>query len=116
LWLALANTYGYKGLAYASPSYSYMQVNHDTVIVRFKNALNGLTSFGKTIAGFELAGEDKGFYPATAWITGEGVRLKSEQVKQPVAVRYAYKDWVIGDVYNTEGLPLCPFRTDTWKD
>jgi sialate O-acetylesterase len=112
LYWALANTYGYKGLPYASPSFQSMQVNHDTVTVRFKNALNGLNSNGKLIAAFELAGEDKKFYPATAWITGEGVRLKSENVKQPVAVRYAYKDWVIGDVYNTEGLPLMPFRTD----
>ena len=113
---ALAETYGYKGLAYESPAYQSMQRNHDTVSIRFKNAVNGLTSFGKTINAFELAGEDKKFYPATAWITGEGIRLKSEQVKQPVAVRYAYKDWIIGDVYNTEGLPLTPFRTDTWNN
>jgi sialate O-acetylesterase len=116
LYWALANTYGYEGLPYESPSYQSMQVNHDTVVVRFKNAVNGLTSFGKTIASFELAGEDRKFYPATAWITGDGIRLKTEQVKQPLAVRYAYKDWVIGEVYNTEGLPLFPFRTDTWKD
>lgn len=116
LYWALANTYNYKGVAFASPSYQSMKVNHDTVIVRFKNSMNGLTSFGKPVNAFELAGEDKKFYSATAWITGEGVRLKSEQVKQPVAVRYAYKDWVVGDVYNTEGLPLTPFRTDTWND
>lgn len=113
---ALANTYHYKGLAYESPFYQSMQVNHDTVIVRFKNAANGLTSFGKPIAAFEIAGEDKKFYPATAWITGEGIRLKSENVKRPVAVRYAYKDWVTCDLYNTEGFPLAPFRTDMWNE
>lgn len=113
---ALANTYHYNGLGYESPFYQSMQVNHDTVIVRFKNAANGLTSFGKPVTAFEVAGEDKKFYPANAWITGEGIRLKSENVKQPVAVRYAYKDWVTSDLYNTEGFPLAPFRTDIWKE
>jgi sialate O-acetylesterase len=114
LYWALANSYGYKGLACESPSYKSMQVNNDTVLIRMNNASNGLASYGKPMTAFELAGEDKVFHPAKAWITGDGIRLKSEDVKHPVAVRYAYKDWVVGDVYNTEGLPLMPFRTDDW--
>ena len=52
---------------------------------------------------------------AVARITGGGVILSGEQVKKPVAVRYAFKDWVAGDLFNTEGLPAAPFRTDTWE-
>jgi sialate O-acetylesterase len=111
---ALANDYGIKGLAYASPVYQSMKVEKNVVKINFENAPNGLSSFGKTIVAFEIAGEDKIFHPAEARITADGIVVQSESVKIPVAVRYAFKDWVIGDVYNTEGLPLAPFRTDKW--
>lgn len=114
LYWALANTYGWKGLAYASPVYSSIKVVKDGVNISFDNAPNGLTSFGKPMAAFEIAGEDKKFFPAKAKITGTGITVLSDSVKTPVAVRYAYKDWVVGDLYNTEGLPAVPFRTDDW--
>ncbi|MBE7170195.1 MAG: sialate O-acetylesterase [Williamsia sp.] len=113
---ALANTYGRPGIAFESPVYKSMKVeDNGSVTVLFDHAPNGLTAFGKELAAFELAGSDQQFYPATATITGQGVRLSSGQVKSPVAVRYAFKDWVTGDLYNTEGLPAAPFRTDTWE-
>jgi sialate O-acetylesterase len=111
---ALANSYGRTGLPYASPLYHAMKVEKDAVSISFDNAPNGLTAWGKPLAAFEIAGEDKVFYPARARITGNGVTLQSDSVKAPVAVRYAYKDWVMGDLYNTEGLPAAPFRTDNW--
>jgi sialate O-acetylesterase len=111
---AMANTYGMKGLPYASPVYKSMQVDKDVATISFANAENGLSSFGKTLAAFEIAGADKVFYPASAKITGKGVVVQSDQVKNPVAVRYAFSDWVIGDLFNTEGLPVSPFRTDNW--
>ena len=111
---ALANTYGWEGLPYASPVYRSMKVSKDTVTIGLDNAPNGLSSFGKPIDAFELAGEDKRFFPARARIVSKGVALLSDSVKAPVAVRYAYKDWVKGDLYNTEGLPVAPFRTDSW--
>jgi sialate O-acetylesterase len=111
---ALSNTYGRKGLAYASPVYQSMKITGDTVTIRFDHAANGLTSFGKELSAFEIAANDQVFYPATAKITGEGIRVYSTQVKGPVAVRYAYKDWVVGDLFNIEGLPVAPFRTDNW--
>jgi sialate O-acetylesterase len=111
---ALAKTYNRKGLPYASPYFSSMKVTGSSVTLRFDNAVNGLTSFGKPIQNFEVAGADQVFYPAEARILGEGIRVTSEKVKEPVAVRYGYKDWVEGEVYNTEGLPLAPFRTDAW--
>ncbi|WP_431215063.1 hypothetical protein ACQ86N_10230 [Puia sp. P3] len=63
---------------------------------------------------FEVAGEDRRFYRATARIVAKGVQLVSDSVPVPVAVRYGYKNWVVGDLYNTEGLPAAPFRTDNW--
>jgi sialate O-acetylesterase len=86
----------------------------ETINIVISNAPNGLTSFGKPLAAFEIAGEDKKFYPAKVKITGTGITVVSDSVKAPVAVRYAYKDWVVGDLYNTEGLPAAPFRTDDW--
>ncbi|MDO6431506.1 sialate O-acetylesterase [Flavitalea sp. BT771] len=111
---ALADTYGRTGIPYASPTYHGMKVERDGIAVSFDHALNGLTSFGKSLAAFEVAGEDKVFHPANAKITGNGVTVWSDSVRMPVAVRYAYKDWVVGDLYNTEGLPAAPFRTDDW--
>lgn len=111
---AMANTYGMKGLPHASPVYKSMELDNDVLKLTFEHAANGLTSFGKRLAAFEVAGEDKIFYPATAKISGPGITLQSDSVKRPVAVRYAFKNWAVGDVFNTEGLPLSPFRTDNW--
>jgi len=111
---ALANTYHRKGLSYASPYYSSMKVDGNNVTLRFDNAPNGLTTYGKPLTNFEVAGADRVFYPAEARIIGDGIRVTSDKVKEPVAIRYGYKDWVEGEVYNTEGLPLAPFRTDNW--
>ena len=113
-YLALAKTYNRAGLSYASPYYTSMKVNGNAVTLHFDNAPNGLTTYGKTLTNFEVAGADQIFYPGEARIIGEGIRVTSDKVKDPLAVRYGYKDWVEGEVYNTEGLPLAPFRTDNW--
>jgi sialate O-acetylesterase len=111
---ALANTYGRAGLPYASPVYRAMKTGKDGIAISFDHAPNGLTSFGKVLSAFEVAGDDKVFYPGKARITGSGVTVWSDSVRSPVAVRYGWKDWVAGDLYNTEGLPAAPFRTDDW--
>jgi sialate O-acetylesterase len=113
LW-ALANNYGMTKLAYASPVYKSVHIKADTVEIYFDHAVNGLSTFGKNLTNFEVAGADKEFYPATAKITSNGVVVFSEKVKKPIAVRYGFKDWVIGELFNMEGLPASPFRTDTW--
>lgn len=112
--LALANTYGLKGFGAESPSYESMEINASTVKIKFSHALNGLTTFGKEPALFEIAGENKQFYPAGATINGATVTVSSPMVIKPVAVRYAFRDFVSGDLYNTEGLPASSFRTDNW--
>jgi len=112
---ALAGTYGRAGLPYASPTYHGMKIERESVAISFDHASNGLTAFGKTLSAFEVAGSDKVFHPAKAKITSSGVTVWSDSVSAPMAVRYAWKDWVTGDLYNTEGLPAAPFRTDDWS-
>ena len=66
-----------------------------------------------SLVGFTVAGEDKTFYPADAKIDGNTVVVSSAQVPQPVAVRYAFTD-AVGNLYNKDGLPAPPFRSDDW--
>lgn len=115
-YLALGNTYGIKGFGYASPAYESMSIKDHTAVLKFQNVANGLTSFGKSLTLFEIAGADKKFYPATAKISGSSVTVSSDQVKNPVAVRYAFKDFVTGDLFGTDGLPVSSFRTDDWDN
>lgn len=114
-YLALAKTYGLKGFGYASPAYESMSVTGSTAVIKFKDAPNGLTSYNKELAHFEVAGENKVFFPAKAVINGSSVSVSSPQVIEPVAVRYAFKDFVVGDLFSNEGLPVSSFRTDDWE-
>ncbi len=113
-YLALGKTYGIQGFGYQSPAYESLSIKGSTAIVKFKNIANGLTSFLKELNTFEIAGADKHFYPAKAQITGSAVTVSSDQVKEPVAVRYAFKDFAVGDLFGTDGLPVSSFRTDDW--
>ena len=113
--LALAQTYGIKGIACLSPVLKEMKADAGVVKLTFDNAPNGLTSYGKELSCFEVAGTNKRFFPAKAFITGIGITLISPSVAEPVAVRYAFKDFVVGDLFSTEGLPVSSFRTDEWE-
>ena len=113
--LALAKTYGLQGFAYESPNYDSLFIKDTVAIVKLSPAPNGLTAFGKPLKNFEIAGSDRVFYPANAAIAGGGtVRVWAKEVPTPVAVRYAFKNWVVGDLFSTEGLPVSSFRTDSW--
>ena len=114
-YLALANAYGKTGFASSGPVFKEMTVAGPVVKLTFNNAANGLTSYGKELACFEVAGANKRFFPAKAFITGGGITLFCPSVAEPVAVRYAFKDFIVGDLFNTEGLPASSFRTDTWE-
>jgi len=113
-YMALAKTYGRKGFAYESPAYDSILISGNAATIKFKNAPNGLTSFGKGLNQFEIAGSNKIFRPAKAVVSGGTVIVSSPDVKDPVAVRYAYKDFVVGDLFSTEGFPVSSFRTDDW--
>lgn len=113
--LALGKTYGRKGFGFESPLYDTITIAGGIAEIKFKNAPNWLTSYGKELTTFEIAGKDKVFYPAKAVINKTSVLVSSPQVKEPVAVRYAFKDFIKGDLYSTEGLPVSSFRTDNWQ-
>jgi sialate O-acetylesterase len=113
-YLALAKTYERKGFAFTSPSFDSLLINGNTAAIKFKDVPNGLTSFGKPLLNFEIAGSDKVFRPAKAVIWRGTVLVSSPDVATPVAVRYAFKDFVIGDLFSTEGYPVSSFRTDDW--
>jgi len=115
-YLALAQTYGIKGFGALSPNYESLTVDKNKAILKFQNVPNGLTSFGKELSLFEVAGADKKFYPAKAAISGSSITVTAEQVKTPVAVRYAFKDFVTGDLFGNDGLPVSSFRTDDWEN
>jgi sialate O-acetylesterase len=111
---ALAKTYGIGGFGFSSPTLKEMNINDNSVIITFDNAPNGITSFGKEISLFEVAGENRQFFPAKAVLARKSVVVYSEDVPKPVAVRYAFKDFIIGELFSTEGLPVSSFRTDNW--
>ena len=114
-YLALAKTYGKKGFEYSGPVLKEMTVEGIMVKLTFDHAANGMTTFGKDLVNFKIAGENKRFYPAQATITGSGISLVSPMVEKPVAVRYAFDDFVVGELFNTEGFPVSSFRTDDWE-
>lgn len=116
LFNALNQTYGYKAIDYASPIYESNEIKDGGMMIKFKNAENGLYSFND-LEGFEVAGADKVFYPAEAKIINrKNVLVKSEKVPNPVAVRYAWRNWIVGTLYGTNLLPASSFRTDNWTD
>ena len=68
------------------------------------------------VKGFEIAGEDKKFHYAKASIVGDQMVLQSENVEKPIAIRYAWADDASdANLFNKEGFPAAPFRTDEWK-
>jgi len=113
---ALNQTYGFKTVDGASPIYDSQEIKDNSIILTFKNAEKGLYTFDK-LEGFVIAGNDKVFYPANATIhRGRLVSVSSEEVPNPVAVRYAWRNWVVGTLYDTNLLPASSFRTDDWDD
>lgn len=115
--LALNKTYGIEGISGDSPYYKSMEVQNDTVIVSFERApmwICGKHSFES--AQFKVAGADRVFYPAKAWIQRSKVCVKSEKVPHPVAVRYAFENYAEGDLFGGDGLPISSFRSDDWPD
>jgi sialate O-acetylesterase len=113
LW-ALADTYG-KEMIKSGPIYRSMNVNGNSIVLEFKYVGGGLVAKdGEDLKGFAVAGADRKFVWADAKIVGNTIVVSSDQVTEPVAVRYAWADNPVCNLYNTEGLPASPFRTDDW--
>jgi sialate O-acetylesterase len=99
-------------LEYSGPLYRQMEVKGDRAVVTFTHVGSGLVAKGGELIGFEIAGADKVFHPARAAIVGDTLEVTAEGVTQPVAVRYAWANVPSGNLFNKEGLPASPFRTD----
>ena len=113
--LALSNTYDVKGLPEFA-KYKEVAFQNDTAVVAFDRSKEWVYfENGSTSSNFEVAGTDRKFHPATkVWVSRNRVYVISDKVKKPVAVRYAFKDWTIGDLMH-DGLPVSSFRTDNWE-
>jgi len=112
--LARNDVYG-ENIAAHSPRFASMEIEGATVRVSFKKVGEGLKIQGEgPLKGFELAGENRVFYFANARIEGEKVQVGSEQVPEPVAVRYAWDHNPECNLFGKNGLPVAPFRTDSW--
>jgi len=115
LW-AQKQTYGDKKVVYSGPLYQSMQVQDNKIVLQFTSIGSGLIAKGGgDLKYFAIAGADKKFVWAKATIQGKNVIVWSDQVPKPEAVRYAWADNPEGaNLYNKEGLPASPFRTDSW--
>ena len=81
---------------------------------RRKNAAGLAARDGGSLAGFTIAGPDHRFMPAEARIDGPSVLVSSAEIKDPVAIRYAWAGDPVSNLVNKEGLPASPFRSDEW--
>jgi sialate O-acetylesterase len=108
---ALGITYA-KNITHAGPTYRRMRKEGDKVRVYFRQTGRGLVAKGGELKGFAIAGADRTFHHATAVIDGRTVVCSSASVPDPVAVRYGWANNPLCTLYNEEGLPATPFRTD----
>ncbi|HOX08297.1 MAG TPA: sialate O-acetylesterase [Planctomycetota bacterium] len=104
-----------KELVYSGPLYRSHNVEGAAIRVKFDHVGGGLKAKGgESLKGFTLAGADRKFAAAEARIDGSDVVVSVQGVTKPAAVRYAWTDNPTCNLYNKEGLPASPFRTDAW--
>jgi sialate O-acetylesterase len=113
--LTLNKTYGYTTIPCQSPIYQSHTIDKDKISIQFNNADNGLMAKGDIITSFEIASEDKIFLPAQAKIIGNTIVVSNKNIKNPVAVRFAFNNTAMPNLFNKEGLPVNLFRTDNWE-
>lgn len=115
--IALNREYGRDSLICSGPTFSGMEIVGNRAVISFDHAENGLCVKGKYkyIEGFAIAGADKQFKWAQAYAEGNKVIVFSDEVENPVAVRYAWANNPDVNLFNVEGLPVVPFKTDDWE-
>lgn len=109
---ARALAYG-EDIVYSGPILAEATPSDDGMYLKFKHTGEGLESRDGKLTGFAIAGADKKFHNAEAKIVGpDTVLVRSDQVDSPVAVRYGWASFPLGNLWNSAGLPASPFRTD----
>ncbi|HEY9261538.1 sialate O-acetylesterase, partial [Chitinophaga sp.] len=115
--MALGETYK-KDMAtpYKSPLFRSMEIKGSKAILSFDNVPNGfMVKNDKLPTEFYISGADKKFVPAIAKIEKGKITVTSKEVKEPVAVRFAFSNTAMANLFSKEGLPVSPFRTDDWE-
>jgi len=113
---AMRVVYGKPNLPSTGPQFSSFKIKGNQVILEFKNTGKGLLAKAGPLKQFAVAGADKKFYWAEAVIVGRQIIVTCKQVPKPVAVRYAWANSPVdANLYNKEGFPASPFRTDRWE-
>jgi sialate O-acetylesterase len=111
--IARAKTYG-EDVEFSGPVLRSAEDEGRAWRLRFDHAKGGLVARGGDVTSLEVAGADRVFHPATARIEGDTLIVSSAEVSEPAAVRYAWRNYPAANLYNTDGLPATPFRTDNW--
>jgi len=115
LWQAARSVVYEEDIVFSGPQYKRHEIIEDAIEITFSYADNGWEiKNSDKIEGFAIAGSDSVFHWAEAEMVGNKIRVFSELVPNPVAVRYAWADNPFVSLYNREGLPVIPFRTDNW--
>ena len=117
--LALAETYkkSIPAPVYKNPMYKRMEVSKGKINLYFDNAPDGFMVKGneKQPTEFLIAGDDKNFLPAEVKLEKDRIVVWNKQIANPVAVRFSFSNTAMSNVFNKEGLPVTPFRTDNWE-
>ncbi|MDB5152088.1 MAG: 9-O-acetylesterase [Mucilaginibacter sp.] len=113
--IARAKTYG-ENIPYSGPIYKSQVIKGNKIELEFTHADHGLLAKGDTLKGFTISGADKKFYAARAIISDNKVVVTSGAVANPVAVRYAWANNPVCNLYNGANLLASPFRTDDWYE
>jgi sialate O-acetylesterase len=108
---ARAAAYG-EPIEYSGPIFDSMVIKDNTAVLSFKHVGKGLEARDGSLTGFTIAGEDHRFHNAQAEIKDDKVYVSCQEVKRPAAVRYGWADCPVVNLWNKDGLPASPFRTD----
>ena len=115
LWMAARKVVFEEDIIHSGPMYKSHEIHDNYAEVSFHFAENGwYNKEGDNIEGFAIAGQDSVFHWANVKLVGSTVVLSSDQVQNPIEIRYAWADNPKVTLYNSEGLPVIPFRTDDW--
>ena len=115
--LVLHDAYHVDTIKANSPSLELVTITSDSIVMQFKNSYEGLKNQNEFL-GFEVADSTRNFRTAKPILgpSRNTLIIKIDPGFEPISVRYSFKNFQVGNVKNSEGLPLVPFRTDEWDN